>query len=317
MSTRPNNRFQPYKKTNTKMPYSNGSPATKPPIVEKTDHLDAIESEYIKRFNGASNEAHFTQSRRGPTEKRFESEMNEFLQAFDPLNPPNRPVIAETADYENIPDLIEKALDSSDVVIFGESHQNLAMFREIDKSIEMFKRKNVKVVGIEGVVYDRAGKLIDDGMGFTGPGLRPAHPQFNLDTLREKFEKAGIKVVPLDHMYLTRHRHNRDTYRALGEADRNLLRLKQFNYYATRIIEQYKHEGKVIALVGRQHINTTQGVIGLAEATGGIGIGVYERIGMNVGYGAKAADKAKPGPMDILSEGNDLTGDLQIYSLPT
>ena len=317
VSTRPNNRFQPYKKTNTKMPYSNGSQATKPPIVEKTDHLDAIEGEYIKRFNGASNEAHFTQSRRGPTEKRFEHEMNEFLQAFDPLNPPNRPVIAETADYENIPDLIEKALDSSDVVIFGESHQNLAMFREIDKSIEMFKRKNVKVVGIEGVVYDRAGKLIDDGMGFTGPGLRPAHPQFNLDTLREKFEKAGIKVVPLDHMYLTRHRHNRDTYRALGEADRNLLRLKQFNYYATRIIEQYKHEGKVIALVGRQHINTTQGVIGLAEATGGIGIGVYERIGMNVGYGAKAADKAKPGPMGILSEGNDLTGDLQIYSLPT
>ena len=313
VSTGPDNRFHPYKKTNTKMPYNNGSTPTKPPIVNKTDHLDSIEGEYIKHFNDASNEAHFTPSRMGPTEERFNQNMDEFHKALDPLNPTNRPVIPDAGDYEEIPSVIEKALDSSDVVIFGENHESLTMFHEIDKCIELFKRKNVKVVGIEGIVYDRAGKIIDDGMGFTGPGHRPAHPEFNLDTLMKKFDAAGIKVVPLDHMYLTRHRHKLGIYKGQSEADRHLQRLKEFNYYATRVIEKHKHEGKVIALVGRQHINTTQGVTGLAEATGGIGIGVYERLGINVGYGTKSMDK-QPGPLGTLNAQNDLTGDLQIFT---
>ena len=65
--------------------------------------------------------------------------------------------------------------------------------------------------------------------------------------------------------------------------------------------------------MGLQHINTTQGVTGLAEATGGIGIGVYERLGINVGYGTKSMDK-QPGPLGTLNAQNDLTGDLQIFT---
>ncbi|MBC3256608.1 membrane-targeted effector domain-containing toxin [Pseudomonas paralactis] len=313
VNARHNTRFEPYKRPTPKTPNINGPTPT---IVNKTDHLDAIKDEYVKHIKGLPNEGHFTPSRRQPTEERFNAEMDAFHQKLDPLNPQNRPTIPETKPYETVPDLIEKALDNSDVVVFGESHQHLAMFREIDASIDLFKRKNVKVVGIEGVVYDNNGLLKDDGMGHTGPGLRPAHPQFNLQTLLRKFKNAGIEVVPLDHFYLTRHRHDRNAYTKLSETERNLKRLKEFNYYAARVIEQHKHKGKVIALVGRQHINTTQGVTGLAEATGGIGIGVYERTGMKVGYGTNSTD-AKPGPMGILNADNDLAGDLQIFSPAT
>ncbi|MDI3250024.1 MULTISPECIES: membrane-targeted effector domain-containing toxin [unclassified Pseudomonas] len=316
VSARQNSRFHPYKKPIEKTPNIDARTPTTPVIVNKTDHLDSIKEEYVVHIKGRPNEGHFTPSRRKPTEQRFEAEMNDFHQKLDPLDPPNRPTIPETKPYEKVPDLIEKALDNSDVVIFGESHQHLAMFREIDASIELFKRKNVKVVGIEGVVYDNRGLLKDDGMGHTGPNLRPAHPQYNLQTLIKKFQDAGIEVVPLDHFYLTRHRHDRNAYTKLSTTQRNLKRLKEFNYYAARVIEQHKHKGKVVALVGRQHINTTQGVTGLAEATGGIGIGVYERTGMKVGYGTNSKD-IKPGPMGTLNADNDLAGDLQIYSPAT
>ncbi|WP_248749819.1 membrane-targeted effector domain-containing toxin [Pseudomonas sp. MWU15-20650] len=309
VSTRQNRRHHPYQKT----PNINGRTSTTPPTVIKTEHLVPIKGEYVNHIKGLPNEGHFTQSRKHATLDRFDTEMNDYYEKLDPLNPPSRPTIPETKPYESVHDLIEKALDSADVVIFGESHQHLAMFREIDASIEQFKRKNVKVVGIEGVIYRNNGSIKDEGMGRTGPGYRPADDKLNLQTLMAKFEAAGIEVVPLDHPYLTRHWLDRDAYTSQSEAARNVQRLKEFNYYATRTIEQNKHKGKVIALVGRQHINTTQGVTGLAEATGGIGIGVYERAGIRVGYGTNSTD-IKPGPMGILNGDNDLAGDLQIFS---
>ncbi|AUZ46230.1 hypothetical protein BOP93_11680 [Pseudomonas orientalis] len=282
-------------------------------IVHKTDHLPPTTQEYVDAIRGAPNEAHFTPSRRQPTQDRFELEMNRSHAALQTHLALPRPTLPQTKPYEAVSDLIEKALDSSDIVIFGENHRHLATFRTLDEHIALFKRKNVKVIGIEGVVYDSKMRLKDDGMGHTGPGHRPDDPALNLQTLIKKFQDNGIEVVPLDHFYLTRHRHDRSAFTALSETERNTRRLKEMNYYASRELLRHKHKGKVIALVGRQHINTTQGITGLAEATGGLGIGVYERAGLKVGYGTHSTD-ARPGPQGTMTSRNDITGDLQIFA---
>jgi hypothetical protein len=281
--------------------------------IVKTDHLDTVNGEYVKHIKGAPTEAHFTPSRKQATKERFEKDMNAFYEKMDPMNPTNRPELPEVGPFDAVPAVIEKALDRADVVIFGENHRSLASFRTLYDNVDVLKRKNVKVIGIEGMVYDNHKRLKDDGMGWTGNGNRPAAADIDLNKLLQKLKDNGIEAVPLDHWYLTRHRHDRAAYTGQSQAQRNLERLKEFNYYATRELEQHKHKGKVIALVGSQHTNTTQGVTGLAESTGGIGIGIFERAGLRVPYGTKSMDP-KPGPMDTVTGHNDLTGDLQIFT---
>lgn len=278
-------------------------------IVPKTDHLPPLDIPYVEFIQGAPIEAHFTPSRRQATKDRFELEMNRSLAA--PELP--RPALPEMKPYEPIANLVEKTLDSADIVAFGENHLSLASFRVLTDLIPVFKRKNVKVFGVEGMVYDKEKRLKNDGMATTGPNHRPYDPDFNLQTLIDTFKANGIEVVPLDHFYLTRHRHQRSAHTGLSRADRNIRRLKEMNYYAARELLSHKRKGKVVALVGRQHINTTQGVRGLAEATGGVGIGIYERAGIRVGYGTKSTD-LRPGPNGELKTHDDITGDLQIFT---
>ncbi|AZE99991.1 hypothetical protein C4J95_2529 [Pseudomonas orientalis] len=314
--SRRHHRIQPYKnpgQVSLSQRRFNGAPPQTDAIVHKTDHLPPTTQEYVDYIRGAPNEAHFTPSRRRPTQDRFELEMNRSYQALQTQLALPRPPIPSTKPYESVSDLIEKALDSSDMVLFGENHLSLAAFRTLNEHIALFKRKNVKVIGIEGVVYDNKMRLKDDGMGDTSVGQRPADPALNLQTLIQKFQDNGIEVVPLDHFYLTRHRHERSTYTKLSEDERNTRRLKEMNYYASRELLRHTHKGKVIALVGRQHINTTQGITGLAEATGGLGIGVYERAGMKVGYGTCSTDP-RPGATGKMTSHSDITGDLQIYT---
>ncbi|MEN5150414.1 membrane-targeted effector domain-containing toxin [Pseudomonas orientalis] len=307
-----NGRVQPYKKTGH-APLSqrpiNGVIAPAQAAAHKTDHLPPVTQEYVDYIKGAPSEAHFTPSRRHVTKDRFELEMHKGLAA--PELP--RPVLPEMKPYEPINELVENALDSADIVAFGENHRSLASFRVLIDLIPVFKRKNVKVFGVEGMVYDNKMRLKDDGMGTTGSNHRPHDPGLNLQTLIDTFKANGIEVVPLDHFYLTRHRHERSAYTSLSPADRNVRRLKEMNYYAARELLRHTHKGKVVALVGRQHINTTQGIKGLAEATGGLGIGVYERAGMKVGYGTRSTD-ARPGPQGTMTSHNDITGDLQIFA---
>lgn len=299
-------------------PYRKPDPATLPAgqvpgpavqITRKTDHLPPPHIKYLDFIKGAPTEAHFSPTRRGPTRERYELEMNKSLAG--PQLP--RPGLPDVKAIEPIADLVEKSLDMADIVAFGENHLSVASFRVLIELIPVFKRKNVKVIGMEGMVYDNKMRLKDDGMGVTGYKQRPYEPDLNLRTLIDTFKANGIEVVPLDHFYLTRHRHERDAYKAQSSADRNLQRLKEMNFYAAHELLRHTHKGKVIALVGRQHINTTQGVRGLAEATGGIGIGIYERAGMRGSYGTKATD-VRPGPNGELKTHNDMTGDLQIFT---
>ncbi|WP_421551827.1 membrane-targeted effector domain-containing toxin [Pseudomonas yamanorum] len=287
-------------------------PAADHTITLKTDHLPT--EEYVKHIKGAPSDAHFTPSRRQATKDRFEEEMNVYYQRMANGGMPGRPIIPAVASYEKVPDLLGKSLDAADVVVLGENHLSLASFRTLNDNMQLFKQKGVKVIGIEGMFYDNNRRILDDGMGKVGPHDRPHDPDITLEKLIKKFQANGIEVVPLDHPYLTRHKHERNYYTSQNIQERNIQRLQEFNYYAANMLQQHSGKGKVIALMGRNHINTTQNIPGVAELTGGIGIGIYERTGMRVGYGTNSLDP-RPGPSGALTSHNDITGDLQIFAL--
>ena len=64
-------------------------------------------------------------------------------------------------------------------------------------------------------------------------------------------------------------------YKYVGDNENGITRMQEFNYQATRILQNRKPGEKVLVLVGRAHMNTALNVPGLAELNGGVGIGVY------------------------------------------
>ena len=88
-------------------------------------------------------------------------------------------------------------------------------------------------------------------------------------------QQHGIKIVGLEHEHMTMH-ITRTPIGEAGNAAHTTDRLREFNYFASKIIQQTPPGEKWIAVVGRRHMNTTQGVPGIAEQTGAVSVGVYD-----------------------------------------
>lgn len=278
--------------------------------VRKTDHLP--DTEYVSSIRGRPSEGHFTPSRKQATRDKFTQEMRDFYTRMAADGQPPRPVVPNITAPKRTPDVIADALSTAPGLVFGESHNNLASLRTLYDNVDLFAQNKVKKLFVEGLVYDKIMRWKDDGMGRIGPAHRPPNQRPTLGELLKKFEDNQIEIVPLDHFYLTRHNDERHLFGAIKTPEQATQRLEEFNYYATRTIEQHAGGDKWIALVGRHHVNTTQNVPGLSELTGGTGIAVYERAGRGT-YGVRSADP-RPGPSGTLTASNELTGDLQIFA---
>ncbi|ASV38997.1 hypothetical protein CI807_23245 [Pseudomonas sp. NS1(2017)] len=278
--------------------------------IRKTDHLPS--TEYLGSIRGNPSHAHFTPSRKQATREKFTQDMRDFYTRAAAGAQPARPTLPDIPTPKKTNDVIADAFDTAPGLVFGESHSNLAAFRTLYDNVDLFVQNKVKKLFVEGVVYDKDMRLIDDGMGRVGLHHRPPGQRPTLKELFKKFEDHGIEIVPLDHGYLTRHNDERHLFGAIKTHEQAVQRLEEFNYYATRTIEQHAGGDKWVALVGRHHVNTTQNVPGLAELTGSTGIAVYERSGRST-YGIRSADE-RPGPSGTLTPLDDLTGDLQIFA---
>lgn len=188
----------------------------------------------------------------------------------------------------------------------------MASFKMLFDNVDTLKNQGVKKVYFEGYI-DYIGGPVDDGIGMLGnSNTRRTNP--TLEQLKKKFEDNGIELLPLDHYYLTRHRHDksRDRTRTGVNSEK---RLKEFNYYAAETIQANSGTEKWVALVGSAHMNTSEGVPGLAELTESIGIGVFDNRNMtHSSIGLKAKNPA-PDPNRPLQP-NDIPGDLRIYVKP-
>lgn len=305
-----NHRYNPLNRNNrpaNRQPPANGPVKDSQTAIIKTDHLS--EEEYVTSIKGTFSEAHFTPSRKVATREKFDREMNDFYQRMEAGEQPPRPAIPNISKQVTTSELISKGLDASNGLVFGENHKHMASFQTLFDNVDTFKQKNVKKLYIEATFYDSQMKLKDDGIGFLGDGLTPRFPSFN--QLVKRFTDNGIEVVPLDHAFLTRHKDERSVFKATNHAEQNVPRLKEFNYYAAQTIRQNSSGENWIALMGNAHMNSTQGVPGVAELTGGIGVGIFKRTDPGPSMGIRKTGHV-PDPTQALRP-TDLPGDLHIF----
>ncbi|AZE85699.1 hypothetical protein C4J98_4316 [Pseudomonas orientalis] len=230
------------------------------------------ETEYLSRNHGRLVEADFTPRSLPVARHWFRRDAQQFYQSMTagrqmPPRPPRLDLAPNTAPAE----LLKNAYQTSDVVVLGESHNEIASFQLLKENMQTLKEAGVKAIYLENVETDAAGQVRDVGMGSgRPPGASPT-----LSELSSLAQENGIAIRALEHRYLTRRADMPGFYGDIGDNDKGVTRLQEFNYYATRILQNRRPGEKVLALVGKAHMNTSRNVPGLAELNGGVGIGVY------------------------------------------
>lgn len=234
--------------------------------------------EYFKLNNGRLVESDFTQKTLPVARYWFRRDLYDFYRKMlTPGQMPPRPPRLELAPGTSPADLLRRAYEISDVVILGESHRDIASFQMIKESMQALKDAHVTALYLEGTEADAAGQLLDTGLG----AHRPSGASPSLQELVKLANDYGISVRPLEHRDLTRRADMPDFYKYVGDNDNGIMRLQEFNYYATRLLQSRRPGEKVLALVGRAHMNTARNVPGLAELNGGVGISVYPNTTFN------------------------------------
>lgn len=230
------------------------------------------ETEYVNRSKGRLIEADFTEKGLPVARLWFRRDAQRFYQNMvaGGQMPPRPPRLALEPGASPA-DLFREGFKTNDVVVLGELHTEIASFQLIKENMQTLKEAGVTTLALENVEYNAAGAVVDVGMG----NGRPAGASPTLSELYDLAREHGIKIKPLDHHYLTRRSDMADFYKNVGDNDRGITRLQEFNYYATRMLQNRQPGEKVLAVVGRSHMNTARNVPGVAELTGGIGVGVY------------------------------------------
>jgi hypothetical protein len=230
------------------------------------------ETEYVSRSNGRLIEADFTPAALPVARHWFRRDAQRFYQSMVAGGQmPPRPPRLTLAPNTSPADLFRNAYKTSDIVVLGELHSEIASFQLIKENMQALKEAGVTTIALENVETDAAGRVVDVGMG----SGRPDGSSPTLAKLTELAHEHGITIKALDHRYLTRRSDMPGFYKDVADNDKGITRLQEFNYYATRILQNRKPGEKILALVGRSHMNTARNVPGLAELTGGVGIGVY------------------------------------------
>ncbi|QZP18658.1 membrane-targeted effector domain-containing toxin [Pseudomonas sp. DR208] len=269
--------------------------------------------DYVESLQGKFETDHFFQPDiKAKTLEKFKDEMNACYDALAETGLPPRPVIPSVPEPISAPELFAEAFKASNGIVLGESHKQMASFKVLFDNVETLKNQGVKKVYFEALI-DTPDGLIDDGIGYLGDG-RTLRTDPTFKELCEKLEANGIEVMPIDHIYLTRHKG--DLHKApTTTGERSQRRLKEFNYYASETIQATSGTEKWVALVGCSHMNTSENVPGLAELTGSIGIGVFNNKNVTGQIGTRVIGRPQD-PTQPVGWGRGIPGDLQIYVEP-
>lgn len=266
--------------------------------------------------NGALIDDHFTPNRIKLTREKFTLEKNGFFQEMAAGNMPPRPTLPDITDTVPINQLFAEALEKTDVLVLGERHTEVASLIAMRDAMKTFKESGVTAIFVEGATLDAYGLINDRTLAYS-ISKRPGG-----GTLYEELKKAAdefeIEIMPLEHRYLTRHSDTPHYFGGLETLPRSSpayaalskQRLEEVNYYGAKQVLKNELGGKSVVWVGRSHMSTTEGIPGIAELTGGIGIGVYQKADITQSVGRRAGGQRDTAA--ALSTTDVSVGDLQI-----
>ncbi|WP_338568093.1 hypothetical protein V6L78_18095 [Pseudomonas canadensis] len=266
--------------------------------------------------NGTLIRDHFTPDRIHLTRKKFSLEMKAFFDDVARRGHPPRPVIPAVAISTTPDQLIAETLKKTDVVVFGEDHEDIASLITLRDSMKTLKDGGVKAIYMEGVTLDAYGLIDDRDLAHSIKNRTGGSTLY--EELKTAAEASGIEIMPLEHKYLTQHSDTPGYFYGLDKLPHSSAqfkalykqRLEEVNYYGARQVMKNELGGKSVVWVGRAHMNSSNNVTGMAELTGGIGIGVYQKT--NIGQSMARKETSQKNPSMELSHLDDTAGDVQI-----
>ncbi|RTY00821.1 hypothetical protein EJ576_11000 [Pseudomonas sp. C 49-2] len=288
----------------------------KQPDTRPREPLPSDEYATSASTNGALISDHFAADRLPFTREKFTLEMNGFYKDMAAGGMPPRPVIPDITASTRPNEMIADALTKTDVLVFGENHSEVASLVLMRDAMKTFKDSGVNAIYLEAATLDAYGLIADAALANNIKNRAGGSTIY--DELKKAADEFDIELMPLEHRYLTRHSDNPGYFSPLDTLPKSSTafkalskqRLEEMNYYGARQVMKNELGGKSVVWVGRAHMNTSEGVPGIAELTGGIGISVYQ----NAAIPQSAVRKANVPrvPSSTLSGSDMSAGDLQI-----
>lgn len=250
---------------------------TSPPGDEYMDRV--LSGQAARDFDGNA-------ATTGQLRRWFRRDVQDFFARMSAGQLPARPAIPAIPDNATSAQLIKSTLAPADVngLVIGELHDEPGGYKFIIENMANLKANGVTTIYLENAPYFEGSPVFGAG-AYQPQDARYAYPRpYDYSTyapnsptpydLIQEADKHGIKVIGLEHPYLTAHSDN-FAARA-GNQGYVQERLSDFNYYATKIIGKTPPGEKWVALVGNVHMNTAAGVPGVAELNKGVGISIIE-----------------------------------------
>lgn len=201
---------------------------------------------------------------------------------------PAKPRVTRPQIPENTPpqEIFKRLYEHSQGILLGETHSHQAGKKLLIDNMAELAQSDVKVIYLEHLQTDMHQRLLDD---YYQTGKMPLRlDEFLKDQdLGHQTDPSGANNI--SQLVRTARRHGIEiraldcasSYNGKGTPNPtpSLTRYEMFSYFAARVIRAHqarKGNPKWIALTGNTHTNTFQGIPGLAELEGAIGLRVSD-----------------------------------------
>lgn len=241
---------------------------------------------YMDRIlsGNAANDVNGDPAVTGQIRRWFRRDMDIFYNNLETNGMPARPSPPVMTINSTPESAIQSTLSQPGVrgLVLGEIHDEPAAYQLVIDQMQEFQDSGVTTIYVEGAPFIQGSSNIADAalLPSDAPyfGQHPYDPAYTggptlVDIINEA-KKHGIKVIGLEHLQLTWRTDNPMKMSLLTHPRGAEFRLKEFNYFAAKIIDQTPPGEKFVAIVGKSHMNTDYGVPGIAELTDGVGMSV-------------------------------------------
>ncbi|MGF6282408.1 membrane-targeted effector domain-containing toxin [Pseudomonas silensiensis] len=219
-----------------------------------------------------------------------------------PLRP--RPPLPSFIANAKIKDIIKTLFKRSQSLVIGENHSSVGSKQFLIENMSVLRKQKVKTLYMEHLltdfhqadldVFNRTGVMSEDLQSYlknldAGFSTDPSE-QFTFEQVVRTAQKNNIRVQAIDCLA---------SYRSTGITPASInFRQKMMNFFARQVIgadQTARGAHNWVALVGNSHANTYDGVAGISELEGSIGLRI-ESVGPDELGGIKVDPGVSDGP---------------------
>lgn len=248
---------------------------------------------------------------------RLAADAREFFRSFQP---PARPTLPEVSASTSAKGFIRGVYQESQGLVIGEAHSGLGSKRLLIDNMRELRKQNVRVLYMEHLMTDfqqadldafnRSGVMPDDLKEYlsnldVGYG-NDRSERYTFSQVLRSAQKEGIRVQSIDCMASYRQ--------AWDVAPSPVIRQEMMNFHAHLVInadQAARGASKWVALMGNSHSNLFEGVPGVSELQGAIGLRVED-----IAAGQPERFSVDPGSVVVVDASSirHIRGDLRLQA---